>query len=236
MMFGLLEPRYIKITFIRIFILINISMATLTDFIVNWGDVVELDFPTWNFGAATDILLKHPGWKVYQPHKPGYNRFGLSVTSLDGGFSGEPDLYSLREYHALTGKSYWEADFKRRTSIEAFIPELPPLLDFFEPNLGRCHFLRLDKGGFFPPHRDNGALIAVPTFRILVPINNFGTNDMKWIQDEKLLKLELGRAYFINTSKIHSLFSYVDNCMMLVLNVIWDENTLKKMVGKLVAI
>jgi hypothetical protein len=59
---------------------------------------------------------------------------------------------------------------------------------------------------------------------------------MKWIQDEKITKLELGHVYFINTSKIHSLFSFVDNCMMLVLNVIWDENTLKKMVGKLVAI
>ena len=211
-------------------------MATLTDFIVNWGDVVELDFPIWNFGAATQILMKHPGWKEYQPHKPGYNRYGLSVTSLDGGYSGEPDLYSLREYRVLTGKSYNEGDFKKRTSIEAFIPELGSLLDFFEPNLGRCHFLRLDKGGFFPPHRDNGAIVAVPTFRILVPICNFGVNDMKWIQNEEILNLKLGQVYFINTSKIHSLFSFVDNCMMLVLNVTWNEHILNKMVNKLVAI
>jgi len=211
-------------------------MATLTDFIVNWGDVVELDFPIWNFGTATTILNKHPGWKVYQPHKPGYNRYGLSVTSLDGGYSGLPDLASLREYNAINSTNYNESDFKRRTNIETFIPELKPLLDFFEPNLGRCHFLRLDKGGFFPPHRDNGAIVAVPSFRILVPINNFGTNDMKWIQEDKILNLKLGHVYFINTSKIHSLFSFVDNCMMLVLNVMWDEQILNKMVKKLVAI
>ena len=45
-------------------------MHTLTDFIVNYGDVVELDFPVWNAGRAHDIIMKHPGWKVYQPHKP----------------------------------------------------------------------------------------------------------------------------------------------------------------------
>jgi len=211
-------------------------MSRLTEFIVNWGDIVELDFHTWNTGNAINVLNKHPGWKVYQPHKPGYNRFGLSVTSLDGGYSGLPDLASLREYNLLNNTNYNEYDFKTRTNIEAFIPELKPLLDFFEPNLGRCHFLRLDKGGFFPPHRDNGAIVAVPSFRILVPINNFGINDMKWIQDEEILNLKLGQVYFINTSKIHSLFSFVDNCMMLVINVIWDEQILNKMVKKLVAI
>jgi len=211
-------------------------MATLTDFIVNWGDVVELDLPIWNLGEIPSLLIRHPGWKVYQPHKPGYNRYGLSVTSLDGQYSGVPDLYSLREYQVLTGQTYNESDFKRRTNIESFIPELKLLLDFFEPNLGRCHFLKLDKGGFFPPHRDNGAIVAVPSFRILVPINNFGTNDMKWIQNEQILNLQLGHVYFINTSKIHSIFSFVDNCLMLVMNVMWEEFILNKMVKRLVAI
>lgn len=211
-------------------------MGTLTDFIVNYGDVVELDFPNWDTNNATNILNKHPGWKVYQPHKPGYNRFGLSVTSLDGGYSGIPDLCSLREYQELHNKSYWEADFKKRTSVVEFIPELNPLLDFFEPSLGRTHFLRLDKGGFFPPHRDNGAIVNVPTFRILVPINNFGINDMKWIQAEQILHLRQGATYFINTTKIHSLFSFVDNCLMLVINVVWSPEILTKLVKRIVPI
>lgn len=211
-------------------------MSALTDFIINFGDVVDLDFPAWDYHRIISILNKHPGWKYYQPHKPGYNRYGLSVTSLDGGFSGEPDLYSLREYYKMTGKSYNEIDFKRRTNIVEFLPELNPLLDFFEPNLGRTHFLRLDRGGFFPPHRDNGAIVDSPTFRILVPIHNFGINDMKWIQEEKILRLELGHTYFINTTRLHSIFSFVDNCTMLVLNVVQDQHILSKMVKKVVAI
>lgn len=211
-------------------------MSALTDLIINFGDVIDLDFPAWDYFNASSILSKHTGWKYYQPHKLGYNRYGLSVTSLDGGFSGEPDLYSLREYHKMTGKSYTEIDFKKRTNIVEFIPELNPLLDFFEPSLGRTHFLRLDKGGFFPPHRDNGAIVDTPTFRILVPIKNFGINDMKWIQEEKVLRLELGHTYFINTTRLHSLFSFVDDCIMLVLNVVQDERVLSKMVKKIVGI
>ena len=211
-------------------------MATLTDFIINWGEVIELDFPKWDLNKMMTVLDKHSGWKEYQPHKPGYNRYGLSVTSLDGGFSGKPDLYSLREYQNMYGESYNELSFKKRTNIVQFLPELNEFLDFWEPNLGRTHFLRLDKGGFFPPHRDNGALVSVPTFRILVPIHNFGINDMKWIQEERVLNLTLGQTYFINTSRLHSLFSYVDNCVMLVLNIGVDEQILNKMVKKIVAL
>jgi hypothetical protein len=120
--------------------------------------------------------------------------------------------------------------------MSALLPELDEFLNFWGQNLGRTHFLRLDQGGFFPPHRDNGAIVAVPTFRILVPIYNFGVNDVKWIQEDRVLNLELGATYFINTSRLHSLFSFVDNCLMLVLNVNADEHILNKMVKKVVAI
>jgi len=211
-------------------------MASLTDFIVNWGEVVELDFPKMDLNKVREICGKHPGWKEYQGHKKPNNRWGLSVTSLDGGYSGEPDLNSLREWHRLHGESYTEGDFTTRTNMCALLPELDEFLNFWGKNLGRTHFLRLDQGGFFPPHRDNGALVAVPTFRILIPIYNFGINDVKWIQEEPVLNLELGATYFINTSRLHSLFSFVDNCLMLVLNVNADEHILNKMVKKVVAI
>jgi len=211
-------------------------MSALTDFIVNWGEVVELDFPKMDLNLVKDVLDKHPGWKPYQPHKSGYSRFGLSVTSLDGQYSGEPDLYSLREWQNMTGESYNEMSFRKRTNVVQFLPELDQFLNFWEPNLGRTHFLKLDKGGFFPPHRDNGAIVAVPTFRIIVPIYNFGINDMKWIQDEKIQRFDLGATYFVNTSRLHSVFSFVDNCLMLVLNVKADEHILSKMVKKIVAI
>lgn len=209
-------------------------MSALTNFITHFGNVIELDFPEWNIKKINDIVSKHPGWKPYQAHKAGNNRFGLSVTSLDGGFSGEPDLMSLKEYRAITGKGHTEADFKLRTNVVEFLPELNTLLDFFEPNLGRTHFLRLDRGGFFPPHRDNGFMTNIESFRILVPIMGFGINDMKWIQEEQVLNLRVGTTYFINTTRSHSLFSFVDNCLMLVLNVMADDFILEKLVKKVV--
>lgn len=210
-------------------------MSYIADFITNFGQVVEFDFPYWDTLRAQDILSKHPGWVRYQPQKPN-NRYGLSVTSLDGGFSGEPDLYSLRDYNAIHGTNYWEANFKVRTNVAEFIPELNPMLDFFGPSLGRTHFLRLDAGGFFPPHRDNGAIVESPTFRVIVPISNFGKNQMKWIQEEQVLTLETGRTYFINTTRVHSLFSFVDNCTMLVLNVIATKEILDKLVRRVIPI
>jgi len=210
-------------------------MSYLTEMITNFGQVIEFDFPHWDTLRAQSILDKHPGWVKYQPHKPN-NRYGLSVTSLDGRFSGEPDLYSLRDWNQMHGTNYWEADFKVRTNVVEFIPELNPFLDFFGNNLGRVHFLKLNAGGFFPPHRDNGAIIDSPTFRILVPINNFGKNQMKWIQEEEVLPLETGRTYFINTTRPHSLFSFTDDCTMLVLNIVVTNEILDKLVRRVVPI
>lgn len=210
-------------------------MDYLSEFIVNFGDVIEFDFPLWDVHSACSVLSKHPGWTKYQPHKPN-NRWGLSVTSLNGGFSGEPDLYSLREWNQIHGTSYREADFRARTNVVEFIPELNPFLDFFGSSLGRTHFLRLDAGGFFPPHRDNGAIVSSPTFRIIVPIENFGKHQMKWIQDDSMLYLEHGKTYFINTTKVHSVFSFIDSCTMLVANIIADKPILDKLVRHVVPI
>lgn len=183
-----------------------------------FGDVIELDFPTWNLDQVQEILDNHPGWKQYNPRKA-INRQGLSVTSLDGDYSGIPDLDSLIEFNKENGTNYSEADFKIRTSIVEQIPNLKGLLDLLSPDLGRCHFLKLNAGGFFPPHRDNGSVIPSKSFRIIVPLINTEKNYWYWIYDGKILNLTPGKTYCINTTKEHSLFSFVDNCCMLVLNV-----------------
>lgn len=208
-------------------------MSLLSEFIVNFGDIIELDFPTWNIDSTQKILKSHPGWVRYQPQKLDNNRYGLSVTSLDGGFSGEPDLYSLKDYKDMTGKNFNEIDFKKRTNIVNFIPELNPLLDFFEPNLGRTHFLKFNPGGFFPPHRDNGLIPSSPTFRIIVPIQNWHPLCVKWIHDDKLVNFEIGRTYFINTTKIHTIFSFAQDVTVLVLNVVSDDLIVSKMARRI---
>ena len=76
----------------------------------------------------------------------------------------------------------------------------------------------------------------MPTFRIVVPVYNFGVTDIKLIQDDKPILLYLGATYLLNTSRLHSVFSFVNNCLMLVLNVNASEDILNKMVKKVVAI
>lgn len=202
-------------------------MTTLTDLFVNFGDVIELDFDPWDPIKTPQVLDRHPGWQQYNPRKCN-NRQGLSITSLDGGFSGVPDLDSLLEYNKENNTNYTEQDFRRRTSIVNQFPNLNYLLDEFQDSLGRCHFLRLNAGGFFPPHRDNGLSLPSNSFRIIVPLTNTGKHDWKWIQQDQILRLETGIAYCVNTTKEHSVFSFVDNCCMLVMNVLATANSLKK--------
>lgn len=204
-------------------------MGSVTDLVANFGDVIELSFPKWHLDSP-DSLINHPGWKQYNPRKDGYNRYGLSVTSADGGYSGIPDLDSLREYNAINGTDYTEASFNKRTSISNKYPVLEQLLNAFDPDCGRCHFLRLDRGGFFPPHRDNGSSLPSNTFRIIVPLYNFGKHDAKWIQEDKILHMEMGTTYFINTTKEHSLFSFVDNSIIFVMNIMVTDKSLQTVV------
>lgn len=205
----------------------------LTEFVASYGDIVELGFPTIPTHKYQQMIEQHPGWKQYNTYKPGYNRYGLSVTSLDGGYSGVPDLESLSEYYRETGKIYYDKDFTTRTPISLEIPEVSELCDFFEDSLCRSHFLRLDKGGFFPPHRDHNWQLPNDTFRIVVPFYNFHSSHMTWIFDGKVIELREGIAYFMNTTKTHSLFSYVDGCTMLVLNVTAEKEIMEKMIRKM---
>lgn len=200
-------------------------MATVTDLISIYGDVIELAFPEWKL-ENPDALINHPAWKPYNPSKVGYNRYGLPVTSLDGSFS-EASLTSIKEYNEKNDVNLGEGSFNIRTSIVNKFPVLEQILDTFDPDCGRSHFLRLDMGGFFPPHRD-GTAVPPNFFRVVVPLYNYHKNSVKWILDDKLIDLKCGSAYFINTGKEHSVFSFQDNCIFLVMNIRNTDRSLQK--------
>ena len=61
------------------------------------GDWLELDIFNHD-KLMEEIAPFKDDWKPYNTRKPN-NRWGLSVTSLDGGLSGIPDLDSLSEYN-----------------------------------------------------------------------------------------------------------------------------------------
>jgi uncharacterized protein YjhX (UPF0386 family) len=180
------------------------------------GDIVPLDFTIDIKKIQNELENFKNDWKQYNPRKP-YNRQGLSITSLDGKLTGIPDLDSLFEYNKLNNTNVTEVDINVKTSVANKIISLNPLLDIFD-TIGRSHFIKLNQGGFFPPHRD-GKILEVTCFRILTMCHNCDPKQFVFLYENKKIDLEPGRPYYINTRKEHSVFSYVDNSVQCVLNI-----------------
>lgn len=165
-----------------------------------------------------DIDLEKMHWVKYNPRKE-VQRWGASLTSLDGSVEGVPDLDSLYEYNTINGTRYFEPDFKTPT------PQFKPfdfLLESYD--LGRSHIIRLGLGGFFPYHRDSDR----DSFRLIYTIRNCHDTNLVWIQNSQVLKLRDHAWYYVNTKMIHSVFSFF-GCEFAVFNVITTEKSQKSL-------
>lgn len=180
------------------------------------GDIVLLQFDhLLNLKEMRDkISLNKNHFKTYNPRKKGYSRYGLSLTSRDGGFSGVPDLDSLYEYNRLNSTQFDEPDFRRWTPLFKGCPSLLKIMEPFHNYIGRSHILRLDKGGFFPPHRD----LSDTAFRLFISLCKDAT-EYVFLLEKKVCFFQPGRVYFINTDLSHSLFSFVDESLFIVFNI-----------------
>jgi hypothetical protein len=168
-------------------------------------------------------------WKRYNPNKPN-NRWGLSVTSLDGGLSGVPDLTSLKTYEEETGIKLKNHDIVTPTRVWKESDELQKLLLPWERWVTRAHFLRMDRGSFFPDHFDiNKHDPDYDEIRLtgFVNTNEYG---LKWIYDDRIIKGQSGTLWYFNGSKRHSVFSTHDNMIILVVCLHWDKELFHYMV------
>ena len=172
----------------------------------------------------------------YNPRKD-YRRYGLSITSLDGGLSGKPDLDSVYDYNRENNTKWTERDFTKPTPVYEW-ESLQKCLDPFKEHLFRTHIIRLDTGGFFPPHRDHpdeyqfhhNSKVVFDTFRLIMPLKNCYTPGVVWIIDDKLpTQWVTGRLYYVDTAKIHTLFNTTnDPSYWLIVNVDVNEESVKK--------
>ncbi len=160
-------------------------------------------------------------WKPYNPRKSGNNRFGLSLYSLDGSMAGIPDLDSVSEYNQVHGTQYTESDFCKPTRAWNEMTELSERVSGLSSYLGRSHFIKLTKGGFFPPHRDLGDCFRLVSIFKKVP------GSFHFIHDESTISFTPGYLYFLDTRKVHSVFNYEDDLVMLVLNVAFHEKSIQ---------
>ena len=165
----------------------------------------------------------------YNPRKS-IDRWGLSLTSLDGTMSGIPDLDSLLEYNRENNTSYEEEDFYVPTLAYNNFDEV---LRNFEPWLFRTHVLKLNPGGFFPPHRD---VLGLRSFRLIVPLKNCKAPSVNFIVEDKILNFEEGRVYFVDTIKMHYIFNATspskddkfNPSYWLIMNVKCNEKSVEK--------
>jgi len=162
-------------------------------------------------------------WKPYNLKKPN-NRWGLSITSLDGELSGIPDLDSLYEYNKRNNTDIKNNDIKTYTTVYDKMPTLQTHIEPWKPWLGRCHFLKLNAGGYFPEHYDINKLdYSYDDTRLIAFVNNTNKYTMKFLYEDKLMEVNNGSLYWFNASKRHSVFSMEDDCIMIVFCLKFDE-------------
>jgi len=196
--------------------------------LLSFGDVIELKLKC-NVLKLFDNI-KTFEWTQYNPRKK-VNRYGLSVTSLNGYMDGV-DLDSIHEYNKENNTSYNESSFKTFTEVYHKCDETKKLVEPFRPWLWRTHFLNFRKGGYFPPHRDIREIGEQESFRILVPLKFCNPPNLYFMFEEKPLHFNMGSAYFVNTNKMHTIFSFEDAACMMVMNVQCTNDSIKK-VGEL---
>ena len=185
---------------------IELEVTTDADKLISWIDTFE--------------------WVKYNPRKD-VNRWGLSVTSLDGGLSGVPDLDSLYEYNKENNTTVGERDFIKPTPVVNY--QIQQILEPWSGHYFRTHFLKFGPGGFFPPHRDwNYTGEPTDVFRLIMPLRNVNPPQFNFVLDEKILHWNVGRLYFIDTLKMHYLFnnSFTDS-YWLIINVDVNKDTIR---------
>ena len=208
----------------------TLQKIQLNQVLLSLGKVVGLQIFVDRDRINKYIASFDSDFKPYNPRKTGYNRYGLSITSLDGGFSGIPDLDSLLEYNKEHGIQYSEMDFREWTPFFKSCKELQEAMVPFHKSMGRSHILRLNRGGFFPFHRDCVSL-APECFRLLISLTE--PNHFVFLLENKRVFFQPGLLYFINTQLIHSLFSFEDKSDFVVFNIDLCEDTVKAVIRNL---
>lgn len=171
-------------------------------------------------------------WRPYNVKKPN-NRWGLSITSLDGGLSGIPDLDSLYEYNKRNNTNINNQDINKYTEVYNNSSTLQSIIRPWKPWLGRCHFLKLNAGGYFPEHYDINKLdYSYDDIRLIAFVNNNHKYTMKFLYEDKLMEVKEGSLYWFNASKRHSVFSMTDDCVMIVFCLKFDEKLFETIINQ----
>ena len=221
------------------------SQNSLYRDLTSFGDFYSLEFKMKDASDFVEWTEENFEYVRYNPRK-NINRYGLSITSLDGGLSGIPDLDSIIEYNFENQTNYTERDFKTTTPVYEW-KSLQQVLSPFKDHMFRTHALKLGTGGYFPPHRDHPDLnlwndshrdpetnwwvgkpnpVTLDTFRLIMPLKECTPPVMNFVFEDKIVNWQEGTMYFVDTAKLHYLFNTSDYpSYWLVVNVEVNEQT-----------
>jgi hypothetical protein len=207
----------------------EIERSLLWNSLTNHGDYIKLNLGINEPEVLTQLTQFKDNWCPYNQKKDSEdrvtnNRWGLPVTSRDGDVMNNYHLNSfgyMQEYHNSELK---ESDFTTPTEVYHAVPEFKKLVDIFSPDIGRVHLLRVDQGGFFPPHRDFAG-VAPEYFRLTCVFGNASEFNYAQQLDDKLFRPNRNSLYFVNFQLNHSVFSFSDNLYNLILTVKLNRRT-----------
>lgn len=155
------------------------------------------------------------------------DREGLLLVGLEG--DTPTDSLSRPEAIKRAGKFLEETDFTYPTQAYKDLTSLHEILDYWS-GLGRTMIIKSNKGGWFPPHRDNPQLTR-DTFRVVVFLgDNTDAESYEWILNNQRQVITPNKAYYVDTRKVHRTHSWADDSYHLILNIpkTW-ENVIKLM-------
>ena len=120
---------------------------------------------------------------------------------------------------------------KKYTEVYKNSEELQKLIAPWKDWLGRCHFLKLNTGGYFPEHYDiNKIEYGFDEIRLIAFINNCNKKDLKFIYEDTVRDVEDGTLYYFNANKRHSVFSTSDDIIMVVFCMKFDDTLFEKLI------
>jgi hypothetical protein len=148
------------------------------------------------------------------------NREGLLLVGAEGDSVG--DSLSMPEVRKRLG----EKDGERINEIDLHYPTeafhnvtaLHPITKAFDM-LGRTMLVKLNKGGWFPPHRD-APFLSRDCFRLVGFLSGTtGHGSFEWEHNYRRVDIEPGRCYYVDTRKTHRTACWGDESIHLVMNV-----------------
>lgn len=211
----------------------NVDLETVSNelALLNLGDFEPLSIKIDTNKFMQEISRFDGEWAEYLPRKDRYNnRQGLLLTGLEGQKYNEN--ISHAESSLAAGRKLNENELCHRTEVFNHCESLHPLLTTFEP-LGRSFLVKCNTGGYFMPHRDHPSMPR-ESFRLVVFLNNCEPMQYDWImEDDRKLRIELGRVYYANTRKVHRTMSWVEDSIHLIMNIPMTSENISKVFANL---